>query len=221
MVKMLKVLKGEIVDYASLIENMIDKSIEGLTDKNKEILVSVIEEDEPSANGREIKIEELCVELIAQFQPKAKDLRIVLMILKMNNDLERIGDHAVNIAESSLFLIERQPIRLEVDLQGLAGETTKMLNDSINAFINKNTQKAKGVCKRDNIVDALRDEILMKFIECMIEDPATIERLMHLIRITKNLERIADLSTNICEDVIYMVEGRIIKHHLENNQDLR
>jgi len=221
MVKMLEVPKGEIVDYASLVENMIDKSIKGLTDKNKENLVSVIEEDEPNANGSEIEIEEHCVELIAQFQPKAKDLRIVLMILKMNNDLERMGDHAVNIAESSLFLIERQPIKLEVDLQGLASETTKMLNDSINTFINEDASKAKEVCVRDSIVDDLRDKILRELIENMIEDPVTIERNMHLLRITKNLERIADLSTNISEDTIYMVEGRVIKHHLENNQDSR
>jgi phosphate transport system protein len=213
----IEVLKGEIVDYASLIENMIDKSIKGLTDKNKENLVSVIEGDEPNANNHEIEIEEHCVELIAQFQPKAKDLRIVLMILKMNNDLERMGDHAVNIAESSAFLIERPKVKTLFELTKLSNETKRMLNDSINTFINEDASKAKEVCERDSIVDDLRDKILRELIENMIEDPATIERNMHLLRITKNLERIADLSTNISEDTIYMVEGRVIKHHKENN----
>ncbi|MCK4322844.1 phosphate signaling complex protein PhoU [candidate division WOR-3 bacterium] len=213
-------LKGIIVDYASLVENMIDKSMKGLSKKNRDMLVSVIEEDEPRANNYEIEIEEICVELIAQFEPKAKDLRIVLMVLKMNNDLERMGDHAVNIAQSALSLIEMPEIKPLFDLPELSEETKRMLNNSIDAFINEDTSKAKEVCERDSVVDDLRDRILRKSIDNMIDDPSTIERNMHLIRITKNLERIADLSTNICEDVIYMVKGKVIKHHLENKRDL-
>lgn len=211
-------LKGIIVDYASLIEDMIDKSVKGLIEKNEEKLISVIEDDEPNANDREIEIEEMCVEIIAQFQPRAKDLRIVLMILKMNNDLERMGDLAVNIAQSSVYLIERPELKTLHELTKLSEETKSMLNDSINAFIKEDESKAKNVCERDNIVDDLRDKILRTSIDKMIEDPTIIERKMHLIRITKNLERIADLSTNICEDVIYVVKGKVIKHHLEDKQ---
>ena len=213
-------LKEIIVDYESLVENMIAKSMKGLSKKNRDMLVSVIEEDEPRANNYEIEIEEICVELIAQFEPKAKDLRIVLMVLKMNNDLERMGDHAVNIAQSALSLIEMPEIKPLFDLPELSEETKRMLNNSIDAFINEDTSKAKEVCERDSVVDDLRDRILRKSIDNMIDDPSTIERNMHLIRITKNLERIADLSTNICEDVIYMVKGKVIKHHLENKRDL-
>lgn len=208
-------LKGTIVDYASIIENMIDKSMKGLSIKNRDMLVSVIEEDEPRANNYEIEIEEICVELIAQFEPKAKDLRIVLMVLKMNNDLERMGDHAVNIAQSALSLIEMPEIKPLFDLPELSEETKRMLNNSIDAFINEDTSKAKEVCERDSVVDDLRDRILRNSIDNMIDDPSTIEWNMHLIRITKNLERIADLSTNVCEDVIYVVKGKVIKHHLE------
>lgn len=218
MVERIERLKGIIVDYASLIENMIDESIKGLAERNREKLISVIEKDETASNDREIEIEELCVELIAKFQPKAKDLRVVLMILKMNNDLERMGDHAVNIAQSSAFLIERPEVTTLLELPKLSFETKGMLNDSIDAFINEDPSKARRVCERDNIVDALRDKILMELIENMIKDPTNIERDMHLIRITKNLERIADLSTNICEDVIYMVKGKVIKHHLEERK---
>ena len=217
MAERIESLKGIIVDFASLVENMIDKSIKGLTERNLKILTSIIEEDEPNANNHEIEIEEHCVELIAQFEPKAKDLRIVLMILKMNNDLERMGDHAVNIAESSSFLIERPKVKTLFEVTKLSNETKRMLSDSINTFINEDASKAKKVCERDSIVDDLRDKILRELIENMIEDPATIERNMHLLRITKNLERIADLATNISEDTIYMVEGRVIKHHKENN----
>ena len=211
-------LKGIIVDYASLIEDMIDKSVKGLIEKNKEKLISVIEDDEPNANNREIEIEEMCVELIAQFEPRAKYLRVVLMILKMNNDLERMGDLAVNIAQSSVYLIERPDVKILLELPKLSEETKGMLNKSINAFINEDTSQAREVCERDSIVDNLRDKILRDSIDNMIKDPTTIERTMHLIRITKNLERIADLSTNICEDVIYVVKGKVIKHHLEEKR---
>jgi len=211
-------LKGIIVDYASLIEDMIDKSVRGLIEKNEEKLISVIEDYEPNANEREIEIEEMCVELIAQFQPRAKDLRIVLMILKMNNDLERMGDHSVNIAQSALSLIEFPEIKPLFELPELSEETKRMLNDSIDAFINEDATKSKEVCERDNIIDNLRNKILKESIDYMIKEPMTIERNMHLIRITKNLERIADLSTNVCEDVIYVVKGKVIKHHLEDKQ---
>ncbi len=217
----IETLKGIIVNYASLVENMIGKSVKGLIKKDKGLPISVIEEDEPSANDREIEIEELCMELIAQFQPKAKDLRIILMILKMNNDLERMADHAVNIAESAAFLIERQELKTLLELPRLSRETIKMLSDSIDAFIKEDASKVKRVCARDNVVDGLRDRVLRDLIENMIQDHTTIERCMHLSRITKNLERIADLSTNICEGVIYMVKGKVIKHHLENKQDSR
>jgi phosphate transport system protein len=211
-------LKGIIVDYASLIEGMIDRSVRGLVEKNKEKLISVIEDDELNANEREIEIEEMCVELIAQFQPRAKDLRIVLMILKMNNDLERMGDHSVNIAQSALSLLEFPEIKPLFELPELSEETKRMLNDSIDAFINEDAIKSKEVCERDNVIDNLRNKILKESIDDMIKDPMTIEHNMHLIRITKNLERIADLSTNVCEDVIYVVKGKVIKHHLEEKQ---
>lgn len=206
-------LKRRLIEYAALIENMIGKSIKGLLKKEKEILVEVIEKDEVKANNLEIELDELCTVLIAQYEPRAKDLRTILMILKMNNDLERMGDLAVNLSESSLFLIGRPRVKPLIDIPRMAEVTMKMLKDSINAFINEDTQLAKEVCERDDIVDGLRDQILRELITFMTSDAKTIERSLHLIRISRNLERIADLSTNICEDVIFMVEGKTIKHH--------
>lgn len=208
-------LKKEITNYAFHAEKMIEKSMKGLLEKREDLLKEVIEKDENFANDMEIKIEELCIGIIAKYGPKGKDLREVLMILKINNDLERMADHAVNIAESALFLIERPQVKPYIDLPRMAEETVKMLKDSIDSFIDENSELAKSVCERDDIVDGLRDQIARELITYMISDPSTIERALHLIRIAQNLERIADLATNICEDVIFIVKGKVIKHHRE------
>jgi len=208
-------LKKSLIEYANLVEHMIKESIEGLLQKEKYMLQDVIENEEPKANAMEMHLDELCTSMIARYEPRAKDLRTVLMVLKMNNDLERIGDHAVNIAESSLFLIERPQVKPLIDIPNMAKIVMQMLKNSINSFVNEDAKLAKSVCERDDIVDGLRDQILRELITFMTSDPSTIERSLHLIRISSNLERIADLSTNICEDVIFMVAGRVIKHHAE------
>ena len=205
-------LKRELVGFATLVEHMIEKSIKGLLEKKQELLLEVIEEDEPKANHLEIELDELCTSSIAQFEPKAKDLRIILMIAKISNDLERMGDHAVNIAESSLLLIERPSVKPLIDIPRMAELTMKMLKDSTNSFINEDTSLAKNVCERDSEVDNLKDQLLRELITFMSSDSSTIERSLHLLRIANNLERVADLSTNICEDTIFMTEGKVIKH---------
>jgi phosphate transport system protein len=212
-------LKKDLVEFATLVEHMIEKSIRGLLEKKKEPLEEVIEEDEPKANGLEIQIDELCTSLIAQFEPKAKDLRIILMGGKMCNDLERMGDHAVNIAESSLFIIARPPVKPLIDIPRMAEIVIKMVKDSTNAFINEDTQLAQNVCERDNMVDDLKDQIIRELITYMTSEPATIERALHLLRIAGNLERVADLSTNICEDIVFMTKGKVIKHHALDSEN--
>lgn len=208
-------LKKEFLENAALVESMIDKCTRGLINKDKAILQETIESDEPRANDFELRLDDMCTTLIAQFQPKAKQLRTILMILKMANDLERMGDHAVNIAESALFLIERPLVKPLIDTPKMAEETNRMLSDGIKAFMNEDAALAKDVCERDNIVDGLKDQILRELITYMSSDPSTIERAMHLMRVAGNLERIADLSTNVCEEVIFMVDGKVIKHHKE------
>lgn len=205
-------LKEKIIEQANLVESMIEKSIRGLLKKDKTLLFEVIQTDEPKSNENEIEIDELCISIIARFQPEARDLRTVMMILKMNNDLERIGDMAENIANSALYLIERPPLRSMTNLQKMAEEAVQMLRDSIDAFIKNDSVLAKNVCERDYIVDSYRDQILRDIIEQMSSEPSTVERAIHIERISRNLERIADLATNIGEDVVYMVEGKVIKH---------
>ncbi|RLG63251.1 phosphate transport system regulatory protein PhoU [archaeon] len=206
-------LSKKVIEQASTVEKMIKDSIDSLINRDREKAIKVIEIYEPRVNDMEIEIDEMVTNLIALYQPEAKHLRTILMILKMNNDLERIGDLAVNIAESSLFLMEKPPVKPLVDLPRMAEETMLMLRNSISAFINEDTELAIKVCKHDDIVDALRDQIYRELITYMMSDPSTIERALHLMRISRNLERIADLATNICEDAIYTAEGKVIKHH--------
>jgi phosphate transport system protein len=211
-------LKRQLVGFAGHVESMIEKSVKGLTGKDRTLLLSVIEKDEGGANAFEMKLDELSIHLIAQYQPKAKDLRTVLMIMKMNNDLERMGDHAVNIAESGLYLIERPSVKPLMDIPRMAKEVTGMVADSLQSFVREDAALARNVCERDGVVDGLADQILRELITYMSADPATIERALHLLKVSGNLERIADLSTNIGEDVIFMVEGMVIKHHKEEGE---
>jgi len=213
-------LKKELIRYASLVERMIEKSIKGLVDKDPALLREVMETDEKRANDLEIHMDTVCTNLIAQYDPKARDLRFVLMAMKMGNDLERMGDHAVNIAESGIFLIERPPIKPLMDIPRMAETVMVMLKNGIDAFVNDDDVLAKRVCKRDNEVDALRDQILRELITFMSGDASIIERAMHLLRIAGNLERVADLATNISEDVVYLVDGKVIKHHCREVQEI-
>ncbi|MBN1232150.1 MAG: phosphate signaling complex protein PhoU [Candidatus Coatesbacteria bacterium] len=212
-------IKSEIIFYGKFIENMIDKSIKGLLQKNKEMLMEVIEIDEAKANEIESEIEELLISSIAQYEPRAKNLRIIIMALKINNDLERIGDHAVNISESGIYLIERPQVKPLLDIPRMAEEAKKVLIDCIESFITENVELARSVCERDNVIDDLKSQIIRELVTYISANPDTIERSFHLMRIANNLERIADLSTNISEDVIFIVDGVNIKHHrLEDNQ---
>jgi phosphate transport system protein len=205
-------LKEKLMSSGSLVEAMIEKTIRGLIQGEKGVLLEVIEQDEPKENKLEVQIEETCIHLTARYQPQARDLRTIMMVSKINNDLERMADEAVNMAEAALFLIERPEVKPLIDIPRMAQETEEMMRDSLNSFVNEDTKLAKSVCERDDIVDGLRDQILRELVTFMASDPSTIERSIHLIRISRSLERIADLSTNICEDVIYMVEARTIKH---------
>ena len=206
-------LKKTLIEYASLTQAMVEKSIKGLKEKDDRLLKEIIEKDEPCANNFEIDVDEKCTTLIVTMQPKAIDLRTILMILKMNNDLERIADHAVNISQSVMELIEQPLVKPLIDIPRMADEVMQMISDAIKSFINGDPVLAKTVCERDSVVDSLRSQIIRELITYMISDPSTIERSLHLLNISRNLERIGDLSTNICEDVIFLVDARVIKHH--------
>ena len=209
-------LKRKILDFATLVETMIEGTIsKGLLRRDREYLLRVIEEEEPKANDMEVDMDKESTRVIAQYQPTAKDLRGILMMIMMNNDLERMADHAVNIAESSLYLIERAPVKPLIDIPQMAEIVINMLKEGIDSFMSGDAELSRKVCEKDRIVDGYRDQIFRELLTFMSADPTTIERSFHLIRISASLERIADLSTNICEDVIFMLEGTFIKHGKE------
>jgi phosphate transport system protein len=208
-------LRRQLIEYGALVEKMIEKSLRGLLEKNKDLLQETMQSDEPKANAFEVHLDELCTAMIAQYQPKAKALRTILMVLKMNNDLERMADHAVNISENALYLVGHPKVKPLIDIPRMADHAISMVRDSINSFVAEDAELARSVCERDSVVDALLDQVLRELITHMIASPKTIERAIRLITIARNLERIADLSTNICEDVIFMVQGKVIKHHMD------
>jgi phosphate transport system protein len=210
-------LKHRLIEYATLVEGMINKSIKGLLEKDENLLEDVIEREEPKANNYDREIDETCTALIAQFEPMAKDLRTVVTILKMNKDLERMADHAVNISESSLFLIARPLVKPLDDVRSMAKTAAMMLKDSIDAFVHENVALARDVCNRDDFVDTIGEKILDDMANFIREKRDGIRRSLHIMRIAHNLERVADISTNICEEVIYIVEGKDIKHHKEDS----
>ncbi len=209
----IEILKRELITYGVFVQSMIEKSVHGLLEKDTELFRRLIEQDEPRANAFELELDELCTTSIAQYDPKAKDLRTILMILRINNDLERMADHAVNIAECGIFLVELPAVKPLIDIPKMSNDVLNMVSGSISAFVNNDVLNAKNVCLSDTAIDDSKDKILRELISFMSADPTTIERSLSLIRISHELERIADLSTNICEDVIYMVEGTVIKHH--------
>jgi phosphate transport system protein len=211
-------LKAKVMESAALVEAMIEKSIRGLNEKNADLFFQVIKKDEPQVNHFDREIDEMCTTFIAQYEPMAKDLRTVLMILKMNNDLERMGDHAVNISESGLFLVTRPYLKPSDSIFEMGQTAASMLKDSIQAFLREDTQLAREVCERDNIVDSLGDKILEEVTAFLKTEHDGVKRSLHLMRISQNIERIADLSTNLCEEVIYISEGKDIKHQDDQNE---
>lgn len=209
----LEQLKEKLLKMSSLVEQSIGSSIKALSERNSELAYKVIKSDDV-INMIEIEIDDLCLKLLALYQPTAGDLRFITSTMKINSDLERIGDLAVNIAQRTLDLIKVPALKVKIDIPKMAAAAQAMLKDSLNAFVNKDSKLAYEVCKRDDEVDDLNHEIFMALLKCKPEELTPVERVIDLVLVAKNLERVADHSTNICEDIIYMVDGKVIKHHL-------
>jgi phosphate transport system protein len=172
-------------------------------------------------DAMEVEIEEQCVNLLALQQPMARDLRMLTSALKIANDLERVGDHAVNIAESTERLLQARPIAPEPEIVEMARLAREMLSDALEAFTRGDAAAGREVCRRDDKVDALHRSVFRILLTHMMEDPHTISAGMELFLVSRNLERVADLATNIGEDVVFLVEGRSIKHHAEDRGEAR
>lgn len=213
-------LKSEIIEFSNLILDMFKNSVSSLFSKNIDNLKKVIEEQELKANEYEVNIEESCVYISAQYEPKAYDLRFVFCVIKMNSDLERIADHAVNISQSGLYIVQNNISLInnyKNDIEYLFKLADNMLLGSVTSFIEEDPSKAKILCSLDQEVDKYKNKIYKKIIEDIKTSPSNVEDYLHLERIINNIERISDLSTNICEDIIFLYEARIIKHHKDEH----
>lgn len=205
-------LTGRLVAMSRLIEDMIEQALDAVRERDAAKAETIVLGDE-GIDAVEVEIEEACVELLALQQPMAGDLRRLVAILKINNDLERIGDHAVNIAEGAQRLIERNSgWSLPIELSEAGSIAQDMLRDVLDAFVQHDADKARSVLQRDDRVDQLHESHLRSMITMMMESPQQIGAALSLIFIGANIERVADLATNIGEDVVYLVEGKTIRH---------
>jgi phosphate transport system protein len=195
-------------------ETIVLKSVEALRRLDRELATEVFADDK-TIDRMELDIDERCLRLLALQQPMAKDLRFITAALKINNDLERVGDHGVNIAGSVMRLAGKPLLKPLIDIPRMAELASDMLHESLDAFVRRDAEKARRICIRDDVVDQLNDQIFRELVSYMVEDPKTITRAMELILVARNLERVADLATNVAEEVVFIAEARVIKHHAE------
>ena len=213
----LKSLKEMLLEMAARAEEQIVLAVRALKDREEKLACQVLEREE-AVNLLDIEIDGMCMRLLALRQPLATDLRFITSAMKISSDLERIGDLAVNIAERTQDLLKQPELKPLIDIPRMAEMAQAMVRDALNAFIQGDDVLARDVCLRDDQVDQLNDQVFRELLTYMMQDPGTISRAVDLILVGRHLERIADHATNIGEDVIYMVKGKTIKHHIEEGR---
>ncbi len=208
-------LKKKILALGRLVEDRVRQAVESVEQRDAALAEDVISGD-IEIDREEVEIEEDCLKTLALHQPVAVDLRLIVAVLKMNNDLERIGDLAVNIAERSAFLATQERLEVPFDLAGMTQMCQSMLRRSLEALVNLDVDLARQVCADDDQVDAINRQMYDRVKDAINRHIGNLDSLIHLLSISRHIERIADLATNIAEDVIYMVEGEIIRHQTED-----
>jgi len=209
----LSLLNNKVAKMGGLAEQVLGQSIEALERRDPELAASTINEDE-AVDALQREIEEQAVVMIARRQPLAYDLRQIMSALRISNDLERIGDQAVNIGQRALELNREPQLKPYIDLPRMADRAQRMVKESLDAFVAGDTALARQVCGEDAEVDALKEQIFRELLTFMMEDPRTVSRAIRVILISRFLERVADHATNIAEMVIYLVEGKMVRHTL-------
>ena len=211
----LSALKETLLGMSSKAEERTDLAVEALLTRDRDKANHVIDGD-VELNALEMEVEQAAVELLALQQPMARDLRFIIGAIKVSNDLERVGDHAVNIAESAIRLSGKPKVSIRVpEIEVMARRARKMLGDSLDAFIRADGALGRQVCRDDDVVDSLHDSVFRVLLTHMLADAKTISPSLEFLLVGRNLERIADLATNIGEDAVYLAEGKQIKHHRE------
>jgi len=209
----LEALKQTLLAMGGLVEDQIRRVMRALLERDDELAREVIDRDR-QVNAYDVEVDEQCVQLLALNQPAASDLRFITTAMKIVTDLERIGDQAVNIAQRALELHQEPQLKPYVDLPRMAEMAQRMVKESLDAFVTRDTELARRVCGEDAAVDALKEQIFRELLTFMMGDPRTIPRALRLILISRFMERVADHATNIAEMVVYMVEGKMVRHTL-------
>jgi phosphate transport system protein len=214
----LEALKASIIRMGGMAEQAIANSIKALLERNPEIARRVLE-SEQRINSLELENDTAIVDLLALQQPVAGDLRFILAALKINNDLERIGDHAVNIAQSAITYAGASPLTIQTDIPRMSQIAQAMLRDAIDGFIHNNAALCRGVLQNDDLTDALNRKTIDDLVVLIRSDPSSVHQALDLVRVSRNLERVADLATNIAEEVIFIAEAAVVKHLAERKSD--
>ena len=207
----LEQLKTRLLEMGGLAEEQVRLSVKALMERDRELIEVTLHGDDP-LNRLHIEIDGRCFTLLALHQPMAVDLRAIVAAVKINTDLERVGDLAINIAEAARRYAQHAPVKKLIDIPRMASIAQSMLRDSLDAFVRRDTDLAQRVLNEDDKLDDLKTQIFRELLTYMLQDPATIEAALDLILISRHLERIGDHATNIAEDVIFMVSARDVRH---------
>ena len=210
----LDLLKAKLLEMSALVESAVYRSVQGVVEKNEELAQQVLK-NEARINQLEIEVDNLAISLLALQQPMAQDLRLVTAAIKINNDLERMGDLSVSIAQSALALMREPVIRPLIDIPHIAGLVQSMVRKALDAFVSRDAELARSVLASDDAVDNMRTASYHELISFMENNPEHIAQALYLLSVVRNLERIADHSTNIAEDVLFLIKGIDVRHHNE------
>ncbi|HWT77767.1 MAG TPA: phosphate signaling complex protein PhoU [Candidatus Acidoferrum sp.] len=212
----LEQVKEKTLKLGSLVETMVENAVSSLVDRDSRLADQTIESDR-IVDSLEVEINEDCIRLLALQQPAAKDLRFITTAMKITTDLERTADQAVNICERAIELNEGPQLKPYIDIPIMSQLAQKMMREALDAFVQRDPELARRVIPEDNKVDALKDQIFRELLTFMMEDPRTIPRAICLILVSRHLERIADHATNVAEMVVFLVEGKNIRHAASPN----
>jgi phosphate transport system protein len=209
----LETLKERLLAMGGLAEDRVRTAIQGLVERDSDLIEDVLNGDVP-LNELHIVIDDLCLKLLALHSPMAADLRAIMAAIKINSDLERVGDMAVNIGEAARRYTTHPPVKKLIDIPRMATTAQSMLRDALDSYVRGDMELAQHVLDEDDILDSLKTQVFRELLTYMLQDPITIEPALDLILISRHLERIGDHATNIAEDVIFMVSGRDVRHHI-------
>jgi phosphate transport system protein len=208
----LQELKQRLLTMGGLAEERVREAMRSLVDRDLTLMADIVRGDH-AVNSLHLEIDDRCFKLLALHQPMAVDLRAIVAVVKINNDLERVGDLAVNIAEAAERYVLHPPVKALIDLPRMSDLAQRMLRDALDAFVSQDAAAAHEILAKDDVLDALKDQIFRELLTYMLGNTRTIEPGIELILISRHLERIGDHATNIAEDVIFIVEARDVRHH--------